>query len=44
MNIKKERDLFLYELEGHGYHFKNTGWNDDLERFEDIQLNMVWEL
>ena len=44
MNIEKEKELFLYELKGHGYHFKNTDWYDDWERFEDEQLNMVWEM
>ena len=42
--MKTERELFLYELEGHGYHFKNTDWHEDWERFEDEQLNMVWEM
>lgn len=42
--MNSERELFLYELNGHGYHFKNTDWHDDWERFEDDQLNMVWEL
>lgn len=41
---KRERELFLYELNGHGYHFKNTDWHGDWERFEDEQLNMVWEM
>ena len=42
--MKTERELFLYELDGHGYHFKNTDWHEDWERFEDEQLNMVWEM
>lgn len=42
--MNSERELFLYELNGHGYHFKNTDWHDDWERFEDEQLNMVWEM
>ena len=36
--------MFLYELEGHGYHFKNNDWHDDWERFEDDMLNMAWEM
>ena len=44
MNIDNERKAFLYELNGHGYHFKNTDWHEDWERFEDEQLNMVWEM
>lgn len=44
MNIEQQRKAFLYELNGHGYHFKNTDWYDDWERFEDEQLNMVWEM
>ena len=42
--MKTERELFLYELDGHGYHFKNTDWHEDWERFEDEQLNTVWEM
>ena len=42
--MKSERELFLYELKGHGYEFRNTDWHDDWERFEDDQLNMVWEM
>lgn len=44
MNHDNEREAFLYELNGHGYHFKNTDWHEDWERFEDEQLNMVWEM
>ena len=44
MNHDNERKSFLYELNGHGYHFKNTDWHEDWERFEDEQLNMVWEM
>ena len=44
MNLDNERKAFLYELNGHGYHFKNTDWHEDWERFEDEQLNMVWEM
>lgn len=44
MDIKKEREQFLYELKGHGYEFRNTDWHNDWERFEDEQVNMVWEL
>ncbi len=44
MNLENERKAFLYELNGHGYHFRNTDWHDDWERFEDDQLNMVWEM
>ena len=44
MNLDNEREAFLYELNGHGYHFKNTDWHEDWERFEDEQLNMVWEM
>ena len=42
--MKTERELFLYELDGHGYHFKNTDWHEDWEGFEDKQLNTVWEM
>ena len=44
MSHDNERKSFLYELNGHGYHFKNTDWHEDWERFEDEQLNMVWEM
>ena len=44
MNLDNERKAYLYELNGHGYHFKNTDWHEDWERFEDEQLNMVWEM
>lgn len=37
-----EKELFLYELNGHGYEFKNTNFVND--RFEDDTLNMVWEM
>lgn len=39
-----ERQLFLYELTGRGYEFRNKSWHDDWERFDDDQLNMVWEM
>lgn len=42
--MKTEKELFLYELKGHRYEFRNTDWYDDWERFEDDQLNMVWEM
>ena len=42
--MKTERELFLYELKWRGYEFRNTDWHDDWERFEDDQLNMVWEM
>ena len=42
--MKSEIDLFLYELDGRGYHFRNTNWIDKSERFADIQLNMAWEI
>ena len=48
MNIENERKLFLHELQGHGYEFKNTTWLDGLGKcggmFEDDNLNMVWEM
>lgn len=44
MNLKLERETFLYELNGRGYNFENTDWYDDWEMFEDDHLNMVWEM
>lgn len=48
MNIEKERELFLHELAGHGYEFYNKTWIHGLgdvgNRFDDDQLNMVWEM
>ena len=43
-NSVAERQLFLYELTGRGYEFRNKSWHDDWERFEDDQLNMAWEM
>ena len=46
--MKTERDLFLYELEGRGFIFKNKTWIHGLGDvgglFDDDQLNMVWEM
>lgn len=42
MNLEKERELFLYEIDGHGYIFENTRWLGNC--FEDNFLNMAWEL
>lgn len=46
--MKTERELFLYELEGRGYEFKNKTWihgmGDVGGLFDDDQLNMVWEM
>lgn len=46
--MKTERELFLYELSGHGYEFKNKTWihgmGDVGGMFDDDQLNMVWEM
>lgn len=46
--MKNERELFLYELSGHGYEFKNKTWihgmGDVGGIFDDDQLNMVWEM
>lgn len=39
-----EKQLFLYELTGRGYEFRNKSWCADRERFEDDQLNMAWEM
>ena len=35
-------ELFLYELNGHGYDFENKTFLNC--RFEDDQLNMVYEM
>lgn len=43
-NSVVERQLFLYELTGRGYEFRNKSWHDDWERYEDDQLNMAWEM
>ena len=40
--MKTERELFLYELDGHGYTFKNMTWLGNC--FEDNFLNMAWEM
>lgn len=46
--MKTERELFLCELEGRGFIFKNKTWiygmGDVGGRFDDDQLNMVWEM
>lgn len=42
MSIEKERELFLYEIDGHGYIFENMRWLGNC--FEDNFLNMAWEL
>ena len=46
--MKSERELFLYELEGRGFIFKNKTWIHGLGDvgglFDDDQLNMVWEM
>ena len=46
--MKSERELFLYELEGRGFIFKNKTWihgmGDVGGLFDDDQLNMVWEM
>lgn len=42
------QEMFLYELDGHGYVFENKTWIVGLGGcggvFEDDQLNMVWEM
>ena len=38
--MKTERELFLYELNGHGYTFENMTWLGGC--FEDNLLNMAW--
>ena len=40
--MKTERELFLYELDGHGYTFKNMTWLGNC--FEDNFLNMAYEM
>ena len=40
--MKTERELFLYELDGHGYTFENMKWLGNC--FEDNSLNMAWEM
>ena len=40
--MKTERELFLYELNGHGYTFENMTWLGGC--FEDNFLNMAWEM
>ena len=37
-----DRELFLYELEGHGYTFENMTWLGNC--FEDNFLNMAYEM
>lgn len=37
-----DRELFLYELDGHGYTFENMTWLGNC--FEDNFLNMAWEM
>lgn len=37
-----EREMFLYELDGHGYTFENMTWLGNC--FEDNFLNMAWEM
>ena len=40
--MKTGRELFLYELDGHGYTFKNMTWLGNC--FEDNFLNMAYEM
>ena len=40
--MKTERELFLYELDGHGCTFENMKWLGNC--FEDNSLNMAWEM
>ena len=40
--MKTERELFLYELDGHGYTFENMKWLGNC--FEDNFLNMAYEM
>lgn len=40
--MKTDRELFLYELEGHGYTFENMKWLGNC--FEDNFLNMAYEM
>lgn len=42
--MNSERELFLYELDGHGYGFQDTTWDNELGRFNDDVLNMTWEM
>lgn len=42
MTKMTDKELFLYELSGHGYEFKNTTFANG--RFEDDSLNMAWEM
>lgn len=42
LNIEKEREAFLYELDGHGYSFQDMSFIDT--KFNDDVLNMVWEM
>ena len=44
MDIEKEREAFLYELDGHGYSFTHNHWDNENNRFHNDQLNMVWEM
>lgn len=40
--MKTERELFLYELDGHGYTFENMRWLGNC--FENDILNMAYEM
>lgn len=40
--MKTDRELFLYELEGHGYTFENMKWLGNC--FENDILNMAYEM
>lgn len=42
INFAKERELFLYELNGRGFIFESTKWLGNC--FEDELLNMTWEM
>jgi len=42
IKMKTDRELFLYELDGHGYTFENMTWLGGC--FEDNFLNMAWEM
>lgn len=40
--MRSEIELFLYELGGHGYGFKDLSYDEN--GFKDSILNMVWEM
>jgi len=42
MDINKEREAFLQEIDGLGYEFLNQEIREETTGFKDCDLNMLW--